>query len=82
MREINDKLELVYKICNNLWSRKADGQIIPNEVFDSIRNEVESYMQELHAKQYIGLDDDMPDDFETWLSMQIEENDLLATVLN
>ena len=27
----------------------------------------EDYLQECHAKQYEGLDDDMPDDYESWL---------------
>ena len=28
----------------------------------------EKYLQYIHAKQYQGLDDDMPDDFDNWLS--------------
>lgn len=28
----------------------------------------EDYLKEVHAKQYHGLDDDMPDDYENWLS--------------
>ncbi len=27
----------------------------------------EQYLQEMHAEQYIGTDDDMPDDFNNWL---------------
>ncbi len=27
----------------------------------------EGYLQEQHAKQYIGLDDEMPDSFSDWL---------------
>ena len=27
----------------------------------------EDYLQDIHAKQYIGIDDDMPDDFNDWL---------------
>ena len=27
----------------------------------------ENYLQEKHSEQYIGLDDDMPDDFGDWL---------------
>ena len=28
----------------------------------------EDYLQEIHAAQYAGLDDDMPDDFNDWLA--------------
>ena len=28
----------------------------------------EDYLQEKHSEQYIGLDDDMPDDFSDWLT--------------
>jgi len=27
----------------------------------------EEFLKEKHGKQYIGLDDDMPDDYEHWL---------------
>lgn len=27
----------------------------------------ENYLQEKHSEQYVGLDDDMPDDFNDWL---------------
>lgn len=27
----------------------------------------ENYLREKHADQYVGLDDDMPDDFEDWV---------------
>jgi hypothetical protein len=27
----------------------------------------EKYLRDVHAKQYTGLDDDMPDNFDTWL---------------
>lgn len=27
----------------------------------------EEFLIDVHAKQYIGLDDDMPDDFDRWL---------------
>lgn len=30
-------------------------------------NEFESYLQDKHAAQYAGLDDDMGDDFEYWI---------------
>lgn len=28
---------------------------------------LEDYLQEVHAKQYTGTDDDMPDDFDNWI---------------
>lgn len=37
-------------------------------------NLFENYLKEAHAKQYFGIDDDMPDAFENWLSnLDIEE---------
>jgi len=27
----------------------------------------ENYLQEKHSEQYVGIDDDMPDDFNDWL---------------
>ena len=30
--------------------------------------EFEQYLQEIHAKDYHGLDDDMPDSFNAWVS--------------
>jgi len=27
----------------------------------------EDFLKEKHAEDYIGVDDDMPDDFESWL---------------
>lgn len=34
----------------------------------------ENYLQERHSDQYIGLDDDMPDDFEQWLcNLDVQE---------
>jgi|GEM_PF-2328247 len=28
----------------------------------------EDYLRNVHAKQYEGLDDDMPDDFDSWVT--------------
>ncbi len=36
----------------------------------------EDYLQEKHAEQYTGLDDEMPDDYETWLA-DLDVNDLI-----
>ncbi len=39
----------------------------------------ENYLQDLHAKDYHGTDDDMPDDFERWLE-QFDVADILDMV--
>lgn len=39
----------------------------------------ENYLQDLHAKQYQGCDDDMPDDYEKWL-MQFDVAEILELV--
>ena len=31
------------------------------------KKDFESYLQMIHAKDYHGVDDDMPDDYEAWL---------------
>ncbi len=39
-----------------------------------IDNPFEEYLKNQHAEQYIGVDDDMPDDFDKWMSeLDIEE---------
>ena len=45
----------------------------------------EQFLQDKHAKQYVGLDDDMPDDFDQWLQdLSVDEwiayGDLFTTV--
>ena len=38
------------------------------------RNYCEDYLKEIHAKNYHGTDDNMPDDFESWISnLDVEE---------
>ena len=35
---------------------------------------MEKYLQELHAEEYMGTDDDMPEAFDTWLvELQVED---------
>ena len=36
----------------------------------------ESFLVDRHAEQYTGLDDEMPDDYERWLS-ELDANDFL-----
>ena len=46
-----------------------------------IQNEdtFEDYLQQVHATQYTGTDDNMPDDFNKWLE-QFDANDILEMV--
>lgn len=37
----------------------------------------EKYLQECHADEYIGTDDEMPDAFDDWVS-NLEADDLIA----
>lgn len=44
-----------------------------NRIIDTLkrptkRRDFEEYLQTKHAEQYTGLDDEMPDDYEEWLS--------------
>ncbi len=39
----------------------------------------ENYLQDLHAQDYHGTDDDMPDAYERWLS-EFDANDILELV--
>ena len=34
------------------------------------------YLQGLHAEQYTGVDDDMPDDFDNWLE-KFDQNEII-----
>lgn len=36
----------------------------------------EQYLRDIHAKSYIGTDDDMPDAFEAWVS-ELEASDVM-----
>lgn len=39
-----------------------------------MKNDFEEFLSEVHAEDYIGLDDDMPDSFDNWLSnLSIDE---------
>ena len=48
-----------------------------------MKKTLEQYLQEVHARQYEGLDDDMPDNFDNWVAnlsekeLQQYEADLL-----
>lgn len=36
----------------------------------------DQYLRDIHAKQYTGTDDDMPDDFEFWVS-QLKADEIM-----
>lgn len=36
----------------------------------------EEYLKDIHAKEYMGTDDDMPESFERWLE-NLDNNDLM-----
>jgi hypothetical protein len=41
-----------------------------------IYKDFEDYLQTKHAEQYTGLDDEMPDDYEDWLS-NLDQEELI-----
>ena len=40
-----------------------------DEELDVYRQSFEDFLVEKHSEQYVGLDDDMPDDCDDWISM-------------
>lgn len=46
------------------FSSRSNGH---NKLNMSNKNEFEEYLRDVHAEDYIGTDDDMPDAFEGWL---------------
>jgi hypothetical protein len=40
------------------------------------KNIFEDYLMEIHARDYIGTDDDMPDNYEYWLD-NVDKNELI-----
>lgn len=43
-------------------------EVIGNIFQNPFKKDFEEHLKELHAKQYTGLDDEMPDDFEIWIN--------------
>lgn len=43
---------------------------------------LEEKLEEMHAENYHGLDDDMPDAFDNWLAEMTDENPILEELLN
>lgn len=41
-----------------------------------MKNSFEDYLKEIHGKDYIGTDDDMPEDFNEWLG-SLDTNELI-----
>lgn len=53
-------------------SQQSDDHAINEEIkkefiIDNLSKKDEEKLQEIHAEDYIGTDDDMPDAFEAWL---------------
>jgi len=61
--------ELFYEIMRK-WEQDWLKEAIEEEkesIIDKLTKEQEDKLQEAHAKDYHGLDDDMPDEYENWL---------------
>jgi len=57
--------EAVYGLTNK--AIKSEGENTKHEGF-------EDFLQDKHAEDYVGTDDDMPDDFEAWIcNMQADD---------
>ena len=58
--------------------RKNEGAILKDAeeeksyIIDHLTKEQEEVLKEAHMAQYIGTDDDSPDDYEDWLCYQID----------
>ena len=77
------EIQLVARIYNDLWNKHSNGMIIPDVVFDAFKEEVEQWLGEIHAQENPEvLDDDMPDHFDTWIQMKLEEHPFLGTIIN
>lgn len=48
-------------------TRLEDQENFVSEFIENLSQEDEEKLQEIHAKNYSGTDDDMPDRFEHWL---------------
>ena len=55
------------EICN------GTGEVEWEIDIGDLSNEEEAKLREAHAKDYMGTDDDMPDDFEAWLELLTDE---------
>jgi len=47
-----------------------------SSIIDTLTKEQEEKLKEAHMKQYIGTDDDAPDDYEDWLTNDLSLDDL------
>jgi hypothetical protein len=79
-REIRRRAKVLTKICHLSVFKKEvaveDFEKVRDEELDVYRMSFEEFLAEEHAKQYNGLDDDMADDCEDWISM-LEASDLM-----
>lgn len=68
--------EQLYKVDKQVNSVKGKYMSQPNPIaesldalesfWDNLTDEQEKKLREIHSEQYIGLDDDMPDNFNIW----------------
>ena len=70
--------EAFYKMLRNNEDslRKEAAEEVKEKIIDGLTTEQEELLSEEHAKNYHGLDDDMPDDFENWL-MDLDYDELV-----
>lgn len=58
-------------------SRKVAIETGKERIIDNLTKEQEETLRNIHAENYSGTDDDMPDDYENWL-MDLHLMDLQA----
>lgn len=75
-------METTKNIYKDLIKLKNDGFIVSDNVFDVIEKNVMAKLEEEHAEQYNGLDDDMSDNFDLWLESRLDGDELLAEMIN
>lgn len=60
-----------YFYRNNQMSQpdpKAEIEERKEQIIDNLTDEQEDVLKNIHAEEYHGTDDDMPDDYERWLT--------------
>ncbi len=59
---------------------EPDNEELKEKLIDNLSEGEVDYLQDIHAKNYMGTDDDMSDAFETWLvNLSYEEIKELLT---
>lgn len=78
----NEKLEVVYEIFKDLSVKKNNGCIVPDVVFEVIKESVERFLEDEFAEEYTGLDDEMPDAFNSWVGELVDGDDVLSSIID